>query len=244
MRRERRRSGTAVSGLALKQPRSARSSWTALRSGEDLPIDPGASEWGSLARVRRSVRNRSLQRRIAPGGPNSGSCCGIACGRASTKGRWTTASGTAAGRTTPDFGSSDAVAKVEVSMATPRARSGPQRRARRAERPAHDVLDRRGVVELAPAARSRGDGVARQRRRGQAQQRRRAAVAARRRGAAQGSGDEDGTRRHGGLSGRASLTTRCSVARVTTAAQRTCQATSRDRRHARRGAPLGKLSAR
>jgi len=80
---------------------------------------PGASEWGSLARVRRGVRK--LQRRTAPGGPNNDNCCGTCCRRASTSGRWAkAASGAGDVRAAPDLEMSGADAKAEVNMAAPR----------------------------------------------------------------------------------------------------------------------------
>src|SRR6185369_5502407 len=132
-------------------------------TGRGSPDRPRRKRVG-LTGSRPAQRPKSkLQRRTAPGGPNSDSCCGIARGRASTCGRCTTASSTGVVRTAPVFGINDAVAEADVSMATPRARSRPERRARRAERPTDDVLDGRGIVELAPAACARGDGVVRQR---------------------------------------------------------------------------------
>lgn len=78
---------------------------------------PGASEWGSLARVRRGVRKTFPQRR-PPGGPNKDSCRGTCGGRASTSGRCATAAnGAGAVRGPKPRRINGTAMKAEVGMA-------------------------------------------------------------------------------------------------------------------------------
>ena len=154
-----------------------------------LPTVPGASEWGSLDRVRRDVRNRfSVGRLPAVRTTTTAAARGAGAPAPTGAGR-----GRPAPATCEPPPSSGAVAqRWRSTWAAPRGGSGPEHCAGSAERPADDVLDgRRGVVvELAPPAGERGNGALR-RGRAQAKQRRRAAMAPRSGRSAGGDGGEE-----------------------------------------------------
>ena len=181
---QRRRSGTTGRGSLSKSPDCPLLLDAAsVDGGEPVRPTPGASEWDSLARVRRGVLKPVSQRR-PPGGPNKESCCATCGGRASTRGRCATAaSGAGDVRGPPLRLISEMAMKVETAMAIDGdAGSGPQGRgAFGAPRHADDVVDASAsrVARFAPAARARRGDALGHGAEAEAKQRRGAAVAAR-----------------------------------------------------------------
>ena len=243
---QRRRSGTTGRGSLSKSP-DCPLLLDVRRPAEVDPSRPvpGASEWGSLARVRRDVRKpflaatsrRTEQGQLLRHVRRPRQHRRALRERGERRGR-------RQGETPPRLNQRARSTKAEVSMAVDldADQDAERRGARRAQRQADDVLDAGAgrIGELAPAARARrGDACGRRRSRGAAATTRRRGSAARRGGAAERqSGDE---RRETTSSRLSSDRARgqhlvAGLARDMRRAQRLCQAGSRDRRHASPGA--------
>ncbi len=190
-RKQRRRSGTTGRGSLSKSP-DCPLLLDAASAGGGEPVRPvpGASEWESLARVRRGVLKPIPQRR-PPGGPNKDSCRGT-CTRPIEHARALRDRDQRRRRRARTAAAADQRDGDEGGRAAWRSKStGPSRPERRgalgAARHADDVLDA-GTARMArfrPAARARRGDALRHGAEAEAKQRRRAAVAARAGGAAQ-----------------------------------------------------------